>query len=547
MRSLPLILGLSIVALGWSYESASAQKPLPLAGQSFTFGIIEGPENLPGADTTSSALTLTIVSPFSGSGTIASPSGYRQDFTFSAVAPTILTLPENLKHSLDLGRTFKGLRVHTSEPVSLTLHDYVLEAGDATQLYPDEVLDTSYVVAEWGLWDDVGEQNHNEILVTSLAEGTRVTITPSVETMLGQPAGVPFSIQLNAGECYIVKADTSGQPFPSSLANSIVEASNPVSVIVGTTCAYVPLAAESCNELMDEILGKSHWGTHFFIAPLGNDDGIVADNVRAMLTSDRPFNYTVNGIPGFAPGNRAVLSFSGPAEITTAFPAELHELAAGSSQVANGISDPTLVTVLDTTLWSTMLLWNAPVFVSSYPFFHYASIIYPSASESMIRLDGQPITALTGSRATIGGSSMTAMVASVSPGMHILSAPVPIFAIASGWQSADSYSFLPGTLGTYVQPTQSVSSDHPVHSRVNVSPNPAFGSVAVYLSSDDRSTVDVSIVNILGIEVAHLFSGELNPGEHSFTWDATQMPSGIYECIVRINKHTYYKSLLLER
>jgi hypothetical protein len=45
----------------------------------------------------------------------------------------------------------------------------------------------------------------------------------------------------------------------------------------------------------------------------------------------------------------------------------------------------------------------------------------------------------------------------------------------------------------------------------------------------------VAMVNILGTEVAHLFSGELSAGEHTFAWDATSLPPGMYECIVQMN------------
>lgn len=526
-----LVLAGCLATLVLCTDYASAQKPLPLAGRSFTFGIIEGAENLPGVDT-ASHIALTVLGPYDGKGTITSPSGYTQDFVFSAMKATIISLPRNLIHSKDLGKTDKGLIVRTTEPVGLTLHDFILEAGDATQLYPDDALDSDYVVAEWGVWDDaVGpqpstfEDNHSEILVTAPHDSTEVTITPTVLTMLGHPANVPFTITLNAGECYIVKADSTGIPVQSSLANSTVVSSKPVSVIVGSTCAYVPLTVESCNELMDEIVGKSRWSTQFFIAPLGNGNGSDTGNVRAMLTSDRDFFYTINGAPAFA-SHRVELSFSGPTKITTSVPAELHELAVGSALDYYGLSDPTLVTVLDSSLWSDTLLWNAPAFNGA--FVHYASIIYPTAAESMIRLDSQPIASLTSSKTPIAGSGMSAMLTSVKDGVHLLTSPVPIFAIAAGWQSADGYSFLPGTIGAYEKPQASVSVGHPLHSLLTVSPNPTSGPVAIKLWTDEYSSAEISIVNVLGIEVAHLFSGELEAGEHTFMWGATSVPAGVY-------------------
>ncbi len=46
---------------------------------------------------------------------------------------------------------------------------------------------------------------------------------------------------------------------------------------------------------------------------------------------------------------------------------------------------------------------------------------------------------------------------------------------------------------------------------------------------------EVSIVNLLGAEVARLYEGELDAGEHSFTWDASGAAAGMYECLVRVN------------
>ena len=44
------------------------------------------------------------------------------------------------------------------------------------------------------------------------------------------------------------------------------------------------------------------------------------------------------------------------------------------------------------------------------------------------------------------------------------------------------------------------------------------------------------IVNMLGVEVARLFSGELGAGEHSFLWgNPMELTDGVYECLVRMN------------
>ena len=65
-------------------------------------------------------------------------------------------------------------------------------------------------------------------------------------------------------------------------------------------------------------------------------------------------------------------------------------------------------------------------------------------------------------------------------------------------------------------------------------PNPFSQSTTIKFSSSDHSFAQVSIHNLLGSEVARLFTGSLDAREHSFTWDAQSMPPGMYVAMVKI-------------
>jgi hypothetical protein len=65
-------------------------------------------------------------------------------------------------------------------------------------------------------------------------------------------------------------------------------------------------------------------------------------------------------------------------------------------------------------------------------------------------------------------------------------------------------------------------------------PNPFTQSTTINFTTPESGVVDVSVVNLLGTEVARIFSGELSEGENTFTWNATGLPDGMYECIVRM-------------
>jgi photosystem II stability/assembly factor-like uncharacterized protein len=65
-------------------------------------------------------------------------------------------------------------------------------------------------------------------------------------------------------------------------------------------------------------------------------------------------------------------------------------------------------------------------------------------------------------------------------------------------------------------------------------PNPASHSTTITFSSANRCVAQVTIANLLGQEVATLFNGELEAGDHSFSWDAGNAISGAYVCVVKV-------------
>jgi hypothetical protein len=79
-------------------------------------------------------------------------------------------------------------------------------------------------------------------------------------------------------------------------------------------------------------------------------------------------------------------------------------------------------------------------------------------------------------------------------------------------------------------------------------PNPLSQSTTISFTSEASGYAEISIVNLLGVEVAQLFSGAVGAGEHSFVWNKpTGLPVGKYECIVRMNGHIAKLPMVLLR
>ena len=72
--------------------------------------------------------------------------------------------------------------------------------------------------------------------------------------------------------------------------------------------------------------------------------------------------------------------------------------------------------------------------------------------------------------------------------------------------------------------------------KLRIYPNPlSHSTTTIAFTPETSGYADVSIVNLLGTQVAHLFSGELDAAEQHIPWEPTGLPNGMYECLVRIN------------
>ena len=59
-------------------------------------------------------------------------------------------------------------------------------------------------------------------------------------------------------------------------------------------------------------------------------------------------------------------------------------------------------------------------------------------------------------------------------------------------------------------------------------PNPFNPSTTIAFALPHTSDVTLKVLNILGEEVAILIAGERTAGSFTATWDASDMPSGVY-------------------
>lgn len=74
-----------------------------------------------------------------------------------------------------------------------------------------------------------------------------------------------------------------------------------------------------------------------------------------------------------------------------------------------------------------------------------------------------------------------------------------------------------------------------INKQPQIFPNPFSQSTTINYSSSEVGPTQITIQNLLGQQVAQLFDGELDAGEHSFVWDPSGEPAGMYFCVVHTN------------
>jgi hypothetical protein len=65
------------------------------------------------------------------------------------------------------------------------------------------------------------------------------------------------------------------------------------------------------------------------------------------------------------------------------------------------------------------------------------------------------------------------------------------------------------------------------------------------VGSGEWEMVSLKVYDVLGREVATLVNGEVSPGEHMVTWNAVNMPSGVYYCRLTLGSIAAVRKMVL--
>ena len=251
--------------------------------------------------------------------------------------------------------------------------------------------------------------------------------------------GEAFTVQLDQGEVYQVRSEaTEGV----DLTGSVVQASSPVALFSGHSCANVPTNVSFCDILIEQIPPTDTWGSSFVTRPLeGRENG---DTFR-ILSGQEGTTVEINGESvatlGFGDYYETVLEQ--PSVIEASNPVLVMQYSNGDewdpSINANG--DPFMMMVPPSEQFSGQYAFSTPNEGFS---LNYINLAVPSDATENILVDGSPVESSLFE--TVGNSEFSVAAKDVELGSHSAESTSDTqFGIYSyGFEDDDSYGFTGG-------------------------------------------------------------------------------------------------------
>lgn len=359
-------------------------------------------------------------------------------FSVKANQVTEVILPAAVQVQANNQITDLGVRVTTDHEVTIYGLNSRPASSDAFTALPNDVLGLEYLIMSYRGYTPV---TPSQLLVTGVYDHTEVTIIPKQKAD-GRKEGEAFTITLNAGQTYLLSAESSYD----DLTGSSIVASSPISVMGVTQCAHVPTNRQACDHLAEMLPPVNTWGQSFVLVPLALRP--QGDVVRVLASQDNTKVWFA-GIEvaelqkgqHYENWSNSINPLTQSTEITASAPVSVAQYSTGLSYGDSGYYDPFM-----------MLIPPSEQFLSSYTFVSlgesagfkkgFVNITAPSNSIETLILNGEELDVTLFSQ--IGQSGFSGAQVPLTEGSYTMSGSEPFGIYAYGFGNADSYGYFGG-------------------------------------------------------------------------------------------------------
>lgn len=397
---------------------------------------------------TQSEYKLWISSVTGASGIVSVPLGaFSTPFNVAANSTTIISIPyAKVQNENSESVQPKGVHIISNGQVSVIGSMYSIVRPEATLVMATPALGSEYYVQSYpGFWYG---QSHFEIVATQNA--TVIQITPSCTTAGNKAAGSTFSITLDSGQVYMVRAKNGfTNAGTDDLTGTHILGTDPCkkfAVFGGAAEAYVPTSCGTADPLYEELQPVITWGKEYIVPPFNTHTGsqvrIVASQANTSVVIDGAPPVILNA------GQFNEQSFNGSGHCITADkPIEVAQFMKGNvcnggTTFAGSVGDPCML-VLNSNdqliKTATFRSFNQPVVPK-----HFVNVVMKTAFTSQLKLNGTAVTPTwTAIPNCTGYSYATLLPAAITNGVtHTLTADSGFVGYCYGYGSGDaSYGF----------------------------------------------------------------------------------------------------------
>ncbi len=299
----------------------------------------------------------------------------------------------------------------------------------------------------------------SEFAIVAVEDNTIVEIELTYDSQNGHYAHQPFTVALDAGQCYQLQSLSGGE---GDLSGTRITATNgkPVAVFAGDRGCMIPsYFQDAVDAAFEQMLPVEYWGQQFVVTTTmikGVDRVRVTalnDNCKISLNGD--WLTTIGAAETF---EFEIYDAQPTAYLETSEPVLVHKFLPGAmyNYQGNNYCDPSMVYVcpLDRAIHQTIF----PVFDDSKCEYFFVNIVTETACVSGMSLNGQSIASYF--REVSGNPDYSYARIGTNPGTQMLSNPSGTFvAHAYGIGPCVSYAFSVGVdlSWNYVQVTENES------------------------------------------------------------------------------------------
>jgi|GEM_PF-1579596 len=353
-----------------------------------------------------------------------------------------------------------ALIVEAKDTVSVVAQSTKPASCDAALIYPIEALGVDYRIVSFAgdLWSGFGNTNYkSSFAIVATENNTVIDITPTCATEGGKAANSTFTVTLQKGETYQVKANSN----KLDLSGTLVQAKDckKIAVFGGATRAVILHSTcsggiNSADHLYEQMMPINTWGKKFMMIPTTWQPNRLRKVEIIRVVSSQPstrvsFNGRSKTIP-FPGSDTFYLETAGTykeALVTATKPVAICQY--GLSQKCDGSTSDT----------DPMMMWLSPL-EQTLKFLNFScenadkidkffiNVVVKTQSRNQLKIDGNAPTA-TWKLVARDTSYSYIQESSLTLGNHNMSHPLGFFAILYAYGDYGSYGY---SVGSSIKP-----------------------------------------------------------------------------------------------